>query len=92
MGSKRGKLLIPTDLTHAVDQDPVARARWNALTRAEHETLGYYVDQTRTRWGRRRRIAEVLRLLRSGEYIKAWQTEPGVVGGLMGSMVTPWVP
>jgi uncharacterized protein YdeI (YjbR/CyaY-like superfamily) len=65
---------IPEDLTHAIDRDRDASGHWRTLSRDDREVLGWYVDQSKTRWGRRRRTAEVLRMLRAGQSVGVWQT------------------
>jgi uncharacterized protein YdeI (YjbR/CyaY-like superfamily) len=76
VSSKRRLIPIPEDLSHAVDRDHQASAHWGTLSRADREVLAWYVGRTRTRWGRRKRTAEVLRMLRSGESVAMWQHAP----------------
>jgi hypothetical protein len=80
VSSKRRRVAIPEDLSHAVDLDRAALAHWRTLSRAEREVLAWYVIRTHTRWGRRKRTVEVLRMLRSGESVAMWQhAPPGVM-------------
>jgi hypothetical protein len=90
VASKRRLIRIPEDLSHAVDLDREASHRWSVLSRADREVLAWYVGRARTRWGRRKRTAEVLRMLRSGESVAMWQHAPpaAMYTDLYGSTVT----
>jgi hypothetical protein len=70
------QIRIPVDLSRGVDGSPAALLRWQGLSRPEREVLAWYVDKTWTRWGRRRRLSQVLRFLTSGESVDAWQQAP----------------
>jgi uncharacterized protein YdeI (YjbR/CyaY-like superfamily) len=90
MGRKARTGPIPTLLTHAVDQDPAARARWNELERAHRQALGYYVSRAITSWGRRRRVAQVLRFLRSGQSYEIWAGAARAVRGTDAGVYGTW--
>jgi hypothetical protein len=76
VSNRRRPIRIPEDLSHAIDQDRAASAHWLTLSRSDREVLAWYVDRTRTGWGRRKRTGEVLRMLRSGESVATWQHAP----------------
>jgi uncharacterized protein YdeI (YjbR/CyaY-like superfamily) len=76
MSSRRRLIRIPEDLSHTIDRDRAASAHWRTLSRQDREILAWYVDQTRTRWGRRKRTTEVRRMLRTGESVPEWQHAP----------------